>query len=283
MLAIFTSHEFLLKMISFPNAKINLGLNITEKRPDNYHNIESVIYPVPLCDILEINIAIDRQFSFGSSGLNLNCGIADNLCVKAFNLMQDRYDISSVKMWIHKIIPSGAGLGGGSADASFTLRMLNKLFNLGLDNQTLIELAANLGMDCSFFIDNLPALATGRGDVLTPLDLSLKGHSICIARPDIHISTAEAYAGVVPLAGQICPATLTAFSVSSWSGVLKNQFEESLFIDYPQLHAIKDKFYSCGAVYASLTGSGSAVYGIFNSAPKLQSEFDEIFYWEGEL
>jgi 4-diphosphocytidyl-2-C-methyl-D-erythritol kinase len=270
-------------MISFPNAKINLGLSIIEKRPDNYHNIESVIYPVPLCDILEINIAADGHFSFGSSGLSLSCDIADNLCVKAFNLMQERFDIPPVKMWLHKIIPSGAGLGGGSADAAFAMRMLNKLFNLGLDNPTLIELAANLGMDCPFFIDNLPALATGRGDVLTPLDFSLRDHTICIACPEIHISTAEAYAGVVLHPGQICPVTLTVLSVSSWSGVLKNQFEETLFIFHPQLRAIKDKFYSCGAVYASLTGSGSAVYGIFNSLPMLQNKFEEMFYWEGDI
>lgn len=282
MLAIFTSHEFLLKMISFPNAKINLGLNITEKRPDGYHSIESIIYPVPLCDILEIIIAADGHFSFGSSGLNLSCDDADNLSVKAYNLMQERYDIPPVKMWLHKIIPSGAGLGGGSSDAAFTLKMLNKIFNLALDSPTLIKLAAYLGMDCPFFIDNLPALATSRGDVLTPLDFSLRDHTICIARPEIHISTAEAYAGVVPLPGQICPTTLTTLSVSSWSGVLKNQFEETLFVDYPQLHAIKDKFYSCGAVYASLSGSGSAVYGIFDSAPKLEREFRGMFYWEGK-
>jgi 4-diphosphocytidyl-2-C-methyl-D-erythritol kinase len=269
-------------MISFPNAKINLGLNITEKRPDGYHNIESVLYPVPLCDILEINISNNGQFSFCSSGLTVDCNSANNLCVKAFDLLRERFDLPPVNIWLHKIIPSGAGLGGGSSDAAYTLKMLNIIFNLALDNKVLMELATRLGMDCPFFIDNLPALATSRGDVLTPLDFSLRGHSICIARPDIHISTTEAYAGIASKQGQICPAALTTFSASSWKGILKNQFEENLSVNYPQLQSIKDSFYNSGALYASLSGSGSAVYGIFYSTPKLHSMFKEMFYWEGD-
>ena len=271
------------RMISFPNAKINLGLNITEKRPDGYHNIESVLYPVPLCDILEIIIAPDKQFEFRSSGLNMDCKEADNLCVKAYNLLHEHFDTPPVKMWLHKIIPSGAGLGGGSADAAFTLCMLDKIFNLELGKPKLIELATILGMDCPFFVDNLPALATGRGDVLTPLDFSLKGHTICIARPNIHISTAEAFAGAIAHPGEICLASLTAYSASSWRGKLYNQFEETLFVKFPQLQSLKDSFYDSGAVYASLSGSGSAVYGIFTSAPDLHAKFEDNFYWEGEL
>jgi 4-diphosphocytidyl-2-C-methyl-D-erythritol kinase len=271
------------KMITFPNAKINLGLNITEKLPDGYHSIESVLYPVPLCDILEIEIAVEGKFSFNSSGLNIDCDNAGNLCVRAYRLLQDRFGISPVKIWLHKIIPSGAGLGGGSADAAFTLLMLNELFNLNLNTPALKELASLLGMDCPFFVENLPAFAQGRGDVLTPLDLSLSGKTICIARPDIHISTSGAYAGVTPHQGQISPATVTAFTAASWKGKLKNQFEETLFVKYPQLQFIVDSFYDSGAVYASLSGSGSAMYGIFNSAPNLHSRFENMFYWEGEL
>jgi len=270
-------------MISFPNAKINLGLNITEKRPDGYHNIETVLYPMPLCDILEINIALDAQFSFDSSGLIMDCYSADNLCVKAYYLMHQHFEVPPVKMWLHKIIPSGAGLGGGSADAAFTLKMLNKIFNLKLEKTTLIELAANLGMDCPFFIENLPALATSRGDMLTPLEFSLNGHTICIAHPDIHISTAEAYAEIIPYEGQISPATLIAFPASSWKEMLENQFEKTLFATHPRLQSIKKTMYDSGAVYSSLTGSGSAVFGIFNSSPNLLSKFEGMFYWEGKL
>jgi len=270
-------------MISFPNAKINLGLNITEKFPDGYHSIQSVLYPVPLCDILEINVADDGLFSFDSIGLKIECDTTENLCVKAYNLLHDRFDISPVKILLQKIIPSGAGLGGGSSDAAFTLRMLNDLFDLRLETLVLKDLSSNLGMDCPFFIENTPALATGRGDSLTPLDLSLSGYIICIARPDIHISTAGAYAEVNPHQSQIGPSELTALPASSWKGMLKNQFEETLFVKFPQLQLLVNAFYNAGAVYASLTGSGSAVYGIFTSAPRLHSKFENIFYWEGEL
>jgi 4-diphosphocytidyl-2-C-methyl-D-erythritol kinase len=270
-------------MISYPNAKINLGLNITEKRPDGYHTIESVLYPVPLCDMLEITIASDGLFSFESSGLSLDCDIGSNLCVAAYDLLHQQCNIPPVKIWLHKVIPPGAGLGGGSADAAFTLNMLNNLCNLDLNKKELKELATNLGMDCPFFIDNQPALATGRGDVLAPLDLSLQGHSICIVRPDIHISTAKAYAGVTPHSMQPSPSSLVTSSVSTWEGILKNQFEETLFIEYPQLQSIKDILYDSGAVYSSLSGSGSAVYGIFNTVPRLQSKFEDMFYWEGNF
>lgn len=268
-------------MITYPNAKINLGLHITGKRPDGYHNIESVLYPVSLCDELEIVSADDNQFSFVSSGLQIGCDDADNLCVQAYRLLDARFGLPAIKMRLHKIIPSGAGLGGGSADAAFALRMLNNIFNLGLENQALKELSAKLGMDCPFFIDNIPALATGRGDILTPIGINLSGHTICIAVPAIHIATNDAYARVEPRSGYLSPAELTGFSISRWKEKLKNQFEETLFPVYPILDGLKTSFYDSGALYASLSGSGSAVYGIFASPPKLK--FEEIFYWEREL
>jgi len=270
-------------MITYPNAKINLGLIITGKRPDGYHNIESVLYPVPLCDELEIVTADDNQFSFVSSGLNTGCDDADNLCVKAYKLLDDRFGLPAVKIRLHKYIPSGAGLGGGSADAAFTLCMLNNIFEIGLEKQALKELSIKLGMDCPFFINNIPSLAAGRGDILTPAGVNLSGHTICIARPDIHISTADAFAGVTPHAGDPSPAGLTNFSPSTWKGILKNQFEETLCPLYPILEDLKTSFYDSGALYASLSGSGSAVYGIFISPPKLQGKYEEIFYWEGEF
>lgn len=270
-------------MITYPNAKINLGLNITDKRPDGYHNIESVLYPVPLCDELGIIIADDNQFSFVSTGLDIGCADADNLCVKAYKLLGDRFDLPAVKMKLNKIIPSGAGLGGGSSDAAFTLSMLNNIFNLGMDNLALKELSAKLGSDCAFFIDNIPSLAIGRGDILSPVGINLSGHTICIARPAIHISTADAYSRVTPHSGDPTPAELTDFSPSTWKGILKNQFEETIFPLYPILEELKTFLYDSGALYASLSGSGSAVYGIFTSPPKLQEKFKGIFYWEGEV
>lgn len=270
-------------MLTYPNAKINLGLNITGKRPDGFHNIESVLYPVPLCDELGIIIAADNQFSFVTTGLHIDCNEDDNLCVKAYKLLHNRFDLQPVKMKLHKVIPSGAGLGGGSADAAFTLRMLNDIFELKLDNLGLKELAAKLGSDCPFFIDNVPSLVCGRGDIITPVGINLSGHTICIARPPLHISTAAAYETVRPHAGDPSPEELTDFSPSTWKGILKNQFEETLFPQYQVLEALKTAFYDSGALYASLSGSGSSVYGIFNSAPKLQGKFEDIFYWEGDL
>jgi 4-diphosphocytidyl-2-C-methyl-D-erythritol kinase len=270
-------------MLSYPNAKINLGLNITGKLPDGYHTIESVLYPVPLCDELGIIISSDNKFSFISTGLNIGCDAADNLCVKAYNLLNERFDLKPVKMKLKKVIPSGAGLGGGSSDAAFALVMLNNIFNLGIENMALKKLAAELGMDCPFFIDNVPSLATGRGDILMPAGIRLNGHTICIARPEIYISTSDAYARVKPHTDNPSPAELTGFSPSTWKGILKNQFEETLFPLYPELENIKTTFYDSGAVFASLSGSGSAVYGIFDSAPKLQGKFEDIFYWEGKV
>lgn len=270
-------------MITYPNAKINLGLNIGHKRPDGYHDIESVLYPVPLCDELGIIIAGDDKFSFVSNGLKIECEDADNLCVQAYQLLKNRFDLPAIKMKLKKIIPAGAGLGGGSADAAFTLRMLNEIFTLGLGNAELKELSAILGMDCPFFIDNAPAMATGRGDILEPADIDLCGHTICIARPDIYISTSEAYAGITPHAGDPSPASLTGYSPAAWKGILKNRFEETLFPVYPLLEELKTIFYDSDALYASLSGSGSAVYGLFTKAPKLRAKFAGMFYWEGEL
>ena len=270
-------------MITYPNAKINLGLNITGNRPDGYHDIESVLYPIPLCDQLGIIIADDNRFSFLSTGLKIDCAEDDNLCIKAYKLLSDRFDLKPVKMKLHKVIPSGAGLGGGSADAAFALRMLNDIFKLELSPGVLKELAGTLGMDCPFFIGNVPSLATGRGDILSPAGLNLKGYTICIAVPAIHISTADAYALTSPHTGDPSPVELTNSPLSTWKGILKNQFEEALFPIHPILEDLKTDFYDSGAVYASLSGSGSAVYGIFTSPPKLQMEVEGIFFWEGEI
>ena len=249
-------------MIVFPNAKINIGLNVVEKRPDGFHNIESIFYPVmELFDVLEIIKADKLQFS--SSGITIPGNEADNLCLKAFGLLKADFNISPVHIHLHKVIPIGAGLGGGSADAAFTLKALNQLFELHLTEEQLIEYARKLGSDCAFFIKNKPVYAFGKGDEFEPIELDLSKLDIKIEYPNIHVGTAEAYAGVVPKPSIKKLKELIQLPISEWKNVLKNDFEDSILPNHPQIKALKEKFYNEGAIYASMTGSGSAVFGIF--------------------
>ena len=249
-------------MIVFPNAKINIGLNVVEKRTDGFHNIESIFYPVmELFDVLEIIKADKLQFS--SSGITIPGNEADNLCVKAFRLLKTDFNISPVHIHLHKVIPIGAGLGGGSADAAFTLKALNQLFELHLTEEQLIEYARKLGSDCAFFIKNKPVYAFGKGDEFEPIELDLSKLDIKIEYPNIHVGTAEAYAGVVPKPSIKKLKELIQLPISEWKNVLKNDFEDSILPNHPQIKALKEKFYNEGAIYASMTGSGSAVFGIF--------------------
>jgi 4-diphosphocytidyl-2-C-methyl-D-erythritol kinase len=241
-------------MIAFPPCKINLGLSILRKRDDGYHDIETCFYPIPWTDILEI-IPSDR-FEFTVSGNTIPGD--DNLCVKAYRLLS----APPAKIHLHKIIPAGAGLGGGSSDAAWTLRLLNDIFNLKLSKDELRKYAAKIGSDCAFFIDDVPMMGTGRGDILTPANISLKGKFIVIVKPGIHVSTAEAYAGVVPQESAIDLTDMKS---------LKNDFEESIFKKFPVIASIKKSLYGMGAIYASMSGSGSAVYGIFNDRPSTSS------------
>ncbi len=253
-------------MITFPNAKINLGLWVTQRRPDGYHNIQTVMYPVPWCDILEI-VTADAETSLTVTGIQVDSPVENNLCYRAWRLMAEKYSIPAVKIHLHKVIPAGAGLGGGSADASFTLLMLNKMFGLQLDNETLRLLAVQLGMDCPFFIENVPALSTGRGDFLKPLSLNLDGYHIVIAKPLVHVSTAAAFAGIKPLQRDNFIDELTALPIVKWHNELHNDFETSVFDLYPEIQEIKNLMYRHGAVYAAMSGSGSAVYGLFAGNP----------------
>lgn len=249
-------------MIVFPNAKINIGLNVVEKRIDGFHNIESIFYPVmELFDVLEIIKSEKLQFS--SSGIAIPGNEADNLCVKAFGLLKADFNISPVHIHLHKVIPIGAGLGGGSADAAFTLKALNQLFELHLTDEQLIEYARKLGSDCAFFIKNKPIYAFGKGDEFEPIELDLSKLDIKIEYPKIHVGTAEAYAGVHPKKSVTNIKEAIQLPVSEWRNALKNDFEESIFPNHPQIKALKEKFYNEGAIYASMTGSGSAVFGIF--------------------
>ncbi|HTJ52823.1 MAG TPA: 4-(cytidine 5'-diphospho)-2-C-methyl-D-erythritol kinase [Cyclobacteriaceae bacterium] len=253
-------------MVSFPPCKINLGLNIIRKRSDGYHDIETCFYPVPWTDILEI--IVSDQVTFASTGLTIPGNTDDNLCLKAYYLIKKDFDIAPVKIHLHKIIPTGAGLGGGSSDAAFTLRMLNEIFKLNLSTTQLLSYASQLGSDCAFFIQDKPMLGEGRGEILSEIDVDLKGKFLVIVKPDVHVSTANAYAGVKPEVPSVRLKNVLEKRTHEWRRSLKNDFEESVFIRYPEIKEIKEKLYSEDALYASMSGSGSAVFGIFEKNPQ---------------
>jgi len=284
-------------MVCFPNAKINIGLNIVEKRPDGFHTVESILYPVGLCDILEV-VSTDEAAGlarFKSTGLAIPGGAENNLCVKAYELLSKEHVLPGVNIHLHKIIPIGAGLGGGSSDGAFFVKLLNDKFELGLSWGELHHYARQLGSDCSFFIGNRPAYAEGIGDQFEPTGVQLSGYHLVIVYPAIHISTAEAYSRVKPQKPERTLETvIDGLSPENWKPVIKNDFEDSAFRVYPLLRDIKDKLYKLGAVYASMSGSGSSVYGLFKTekgtagagaaeateateADKFKKEFDGFF------
>lgn len=260
-------------MILFPNCKINLGLHIIGKRADGYHNLQTVFYPLNLCDALEV---IPHQTpnspsacSFTSSGLTIAGDPENNLCVKAFHLLkQDFPQLPSLQLHVHKVIPMGAGLGGGSADGAFTLRLLNDQFALGLTTEQLLLYALQLGSDCPFFIYNKPCFATSRGEVLEPFEVDLSDHRIVVVHPGIHVSTAWAFAQLHPAPPEASLKEILLQPIATWKDQLINDFELAVLDQYPVIQEIKQELYKQGAMYASLSGSGSAVYGIF---PKAQS------------
>lgn len=248
-------------MLSFPNAKINLGLNIVSKREDGYHNIESCFYPIPWRDSLEVIEA--ASFAFHSYGLDIPGDASSNLCVKAYELLKADHDLPPVEIHLLKNIPMGAGLGGGSADGTFTLKLLNDLFQLNLSSLQLEAYALQLGSDCPFFIQNQPAIATGRGEGLELIDLDLSGCTLAIHNPGIHISTKEAYAGITPKQPEISVADIISRPIQEWKDLLHNDFEDSIFPSHPAITQLKQDMYAAGAIYASMTGSGSTVFGLF--------------------
>jgi len=248
-------------MIIYPNAKINVGLNVLEKRADGYHELSSVFYPVKeLCDILEILPA--DGFLFSSSGIAIPGN--SNICAKAFELLKADFGISNVTMHLHKQIPIGAGLGGGSADGAFTLKALNELFELKLTNTQLEKYALQLGADCPFFIDNTPKYVTGKGGKMKEIDLDLSVYELKFVFPELHISTTEAYGGVMPKQPETNLLDLISKPIDNWKTTVKNDFEVSAFEKHPQLEKMKEQLYADGAIYASMTGSGSVLYGFLN-------------------
>jgi 4-diphosphocytidyl-2-C-methyl-D-erythritol kinase len=249
-------------MISFPNAKINIGLSITEKRKDGFHNIESVFYPVlDLYDVLEV-IKSDK-LEFNSTGIKIPGDAKSNLCLKAYHLIEKDFEISPVHIHLHKVIPIGAGLGGGSADAAFMLATLNELFELQLSSKQLINYAQQLGSDCAFFIENKPVYAFNKGDEFEAISLDLSAYELKIEYPEIHIGTAEAYSGVKPQKSTIDLKQAVHKPIDNWKENISNDFEKSIFQNHPKIEALKNKMYQNGALYAAMTGSGSAVYGFF--------------------
>lgn len=245
------------------NAKINIGLQIVRKRPDGYHDLQTVFYPTDFfTDFLKISPAeedivfqMESQEDLGSND--------NNLCVKAFHLLQKDFSISRVEIFLKKGIPSGAGLGGGSADAAFTLKMLRDIFQLPINQEKMIEYALQLGSDVPFFLLNKPVYATGRGEVMTPIDLDLSQYRLKIVKPDIHISTKEAYAGVTPRESEVFLPEILKKDPKVWNGSVFNDFEASLFQKIPALKTVKEGLYREGALYASMSGSGSAFFGVF--------------------
>ena len=249
-------------MIVYPNAKINIGLNILEKRADSYHNLSSVFYPViELFDTLEILPA--KDFSFSSSGLSIPGN--SNICFKAFELLKADFGIDNVTIHLHKKIPIGAGLGGGSSDGAFTLKALNELFELELSIIKLEYYALKLGADCPFFIENVPKYVTGIGENLMSIDLDLSAYKLKFIFPEFRISTSEAYVDVVPNITETNLLYLINQPIENWKSIVKNDFEFSAFLKYPKLKLLKESLYSDGAIYASMTGSGSVIYGLFIS------------------
>lgn len=269
-------------MITFPNCKINLGLWVTQRRTDGYHNIQTVMIPVPWCDILEIVPATGSETTLAGTGTHSNTATENNLCYKAWRLMADTYRVPPVSIHLHKVIPAGAGLGGGSSDASFTLRMLNTMFSLNLDNEILRSLAVQLGMDCPFFIENIPALSTGRGEFLKPVSLTLDGYYIVVVKPPVHVSTAAAFLGIKPEFRENSIDELTSSPLKEWKKVLRNDFESSVFELYPEIQDIRNILYRHGAIYAAMSGSGSAVFGLFAEKPG-QMDFEECEVFQALL
>ena len=270
-------------MLVFPNCKINLGLHVVRKREDGYHDLETIFYPLPLRDALEVvrreTANVKREMPDGAavslimSGLHVQGNAADNLCIKAYNLLKkDHPQLGDVDMYLHKAIPMGAGLGGGSADGAFALQLLNDKFQLKLSREKLLDYSLQLGSDCPFFIINKPCFAKGRGELLQSIQLDLSAYSFLVVHPGVHINTGWAFSQLTPAPATKPLQDIIQQPVDTWRTDLKNDFEAPVCKHHPDMQAIKDRLYNAGALYASMTGSGSCFFGIFakDQLPALQ-------------
>lgn len=278
-------------MVTFPNAKINLGLFVTARRTDGFHELESVFYPVGWSDVLEIlpteRLPAGAQSAdgptFKSTGLSIPGDPVGNLCLKAYHLLRQDHDLPPVRIHLHKVVPIGAGLGGGSADGAFTLKALNELFRLGLSDNQLEAYARQLGSDCAFFVRNEPRFCFGKGDEFADVTVPLRGNWLVLVHPGIHISTAEAYAGIKPRPAPVDLRAAIAQPVGTWRETIRNDFEAHLLPKYPIIGQIKARLYEAGAAYASMTGSGSTVFGIFEGERNAGDLFPDFMGWQGQL
>jgi 4-diphosphocytidyl-2-C-methyl-D-erythritol kinase len=269
-------------MVTFPNCKINIGLNITGKRPDGYHNLETIFYPIQIKDAVEIIASDDEnEISFTSTGNIVDVKEYDNICVKAYHLLKKDFPkLPSIKMHLHKNIPMGAGLGGGSADASAVLLLLNKKFSLNVSQDKLIDYALQLGSDCPFFIINKPCFATGRGEILEEINLDLSAYKFLIVNPNIHVNTGEAFASLnqnnfSPI-GALQPQITS--DITTWKNSIKNDFEKPVFEKHPEIERIKTLLYENGAIYSAMSGSGSTVFGIFEKDKVINLKFPSHYF-----
>lgn len=265
-------------MIVFPNAKINIGLNVINKRTDGYHNLESVFYPIKIYDALEV--VLSDQLRFTSSGNLIPGNPTDNLCLKAYHLIKKEHDLPPVLIHLHKNIPIGAGLGGGSADAGFFIKLLNDVCGIELSIENMQNYARQLGADCAFFIDNKPVFAFEKGDQFEPINLDISNYELVLVMPPVHVSTAEAYGGVQPKIPQNDLKLALKLPLEQWKNFIKNDFEVSVFQHHPEISLIKEALYQQGAIYAAMSGSGAAVFGVFSKKPDLREleKANQVFY-----
>ena len=273
-------------MITFPTAKINIGLQVTERRPDGYHNLDTVFYPIPINDALEVIVAegADYDCRLHISGITIEGDTDNNLVVRAYRLLATDYTLPPVDIYLHKHIPTGAGLGGGSADASYMLRLLNEMFELGITTEQLERYATQLGADCPFFITGKPVYATGIGNEFHPIDLTLNGWYIVVVKPDVFVSTKEAYSMVRPEKPEVTLDKKITLPISEWKGAISNDFEKGIFALHPELDVIKEKLYQLGAKYASMSGSGSALFGLFEAPiDNVEQYFEGCFCEQQQL
>ncbi len=272
-------------MILFPNAKINIGLNVIRKREDNFHDIETIFLPIGLSDILEFVPAKKGETNLYTTGIDIECEQEKNLVYKAWKLLKEDFpEIDYLDIYLHKNIPANAGLGGGSSDAAFMIKGLNKAYNLQLPDEKMEQYASRLGSDCAFFIKNKKALAVGKGDELTPISLFLENKYIVLVNPGVNVSTRIAYKDIKPQKPISALQLSVRYKIKDWKGLVKNDFEKSVFEKYPEISEFKDKLYEMGADYAAMSGSGASVFGIFSEDVKPETFFDKKhIIWQGKI
>jgi len=264
-------------MVLFPNAKINLGLHVTGRREDGFHNIETVFLPVPLKDVLEMVKAEDQQFAFTLSGIGIPADGAENLCIKAWKILQKDFDLPPVKIHLHKNIPTGAGLGGGSSDGAYMIRLINSYFSLEITDEQMEDFARQLGSDCAFFIRNRPVFATGKGDEFSPIEVKIANKFLLIVKPPFGVSTSEAYAGIRPSKTALDLRDSILLPITDWRNKIVNDFEITVFKKHPEIAEIKARMYDLGALFSLMSGSGSAVYALFNRKIDPTGHFPGMF------